>query len=104
VIQSVHDGEPQRLGQDLGQVLGPVLAAQLAAAATQNRATNAASSAGIVRTIAKTFQLARTGWTEAIVRRLRALVDLGPSPLIPVGRACRSWCWRANSTPWRGQP
>jgi pimeloyl-ACP methyl ester carboxylesterase len=82
VIQSVHEGEPQ----SLGQVLGPVLAAQLAAAATQNRATHAAVEC---RDRPHYRQELPAGAHGLDRRQLYGVCarwsDVGPSPLVPVG-------------------
>jgi pimeloyl-ACP methyl ester carboxylesterase len=86
LIQSVHDGEPQDLGQDLGQVLGPVLAAQLAAAATQNRATHAAVECRDRPHYRQDLPAGAHGLDR---RQLYGVCarwsDLGPSTLLPAG-------------------
>jgi pimeloyl-ACP methyl ester carboxylesterase len=82
LIQSVHDGEPQ----DLGQVLGPVLAAQLAAAATQNRATHAAVECRDRPHYRQDLPAGAHGLDR---RQLYGVCarwsDLGPSTLLPAG-------------------
>jgi pimeloyl-ACP methyl ester carboxylesterase len=80
LIQTVHDGEPQ----GLGQVLGPILAAQLEAAATQSRATHAAVECRDRPHYRQDLPAGAHGLDR---RQLYGVCarwsDLGPSPLIP---------------------